>query len=205
MFDTIYSNIISREGYYANIAGDAGGMTYAGIARNIYPNWEGWATVDQAIKANGKDLPRNTKIAALETTVKNFYSQLWVNTLANKIVFDPLADLYFDFMIHSSKGLAEIQKVLVARGAKITINNVPNDSTIKAINADPAPAALHDAILDARKNYLIAVSRIGANAQFLEGWLKRLQSFPRLTAGIGTGIVLAAIVVFFALRYRKLS
>lgn len=40
-----YESMIRNEGGYTlhTVAGDRGGMTYAGIARNFHPNWPGWA------------------------------------------------------------------------------------------------------------------------------------------------------------------
>ena len=43
-----------HEGGYAHLAGDAGGETYRGIARNFHPEWPGWKFIDRV-----KPLPYN--------------------------------------------------------------------------------------------------------------------------------------------------
>ena len=35
-----------NEGGYANNSADTGGETYAGIARNYWPKWQGWKYID---------------------------------------------------------------------------------------------------------------------------------------------------------------
>lgn len=47
-FHTAYGPIKHFEGGWCNVAGDAGGETYAGIARNFFPGWEGWKFIDAA-------------------------------------------------------------------------------------------------------------------------------------------------------------
>lgn len=44
-----FERMIVNEGGYVlhTVAGDRGGMTYAGIARNFHPGWPGWRVIDQ--------------------------------------------------------------------------------------------------------------------------------------------------------------
>lgn len=43
-----YAPVKQWEGGWCNVPGDSGGETYAGIARNFFPTWPGWVTVDAA-------------------------------------------------------------------------------------------------------------------------------------------------------------
>jgi len=47
-FEQCFEKVILLEGGYKlhEVPGDRGGMTYAGIARNIWPNWPGWIKID---------------------------------------------------------------------------------------------------------------------------------------------------------------
>lgn len=47
-FEPVYEKVIRMEGGYTlhEVAGDRGGMTYAGIARNRWPKWSGWGKID---------------------------------------------------------------------------------------------------------------------------------------------------------------
>jgi len=46
-FGPAYDIIRRNEGYYANNPADTGGETYAGIARNLWPQWPGWPIIDE--------------------------------------------------------------------------------------------------------------------------------------------------------------
>lgn len=41
-----YAPLKEFEGGWCNVRGDAGGETYAGIARNFFPDWPGWPVID---------------------------------------------------------------------------------------------------------------------------------------------------------------
>ena len=47
-FEPCFEKVILIEGGYKlhEVQGDRGGMTYAGIARNFWPKWPGWAKID---------------------------------------------------------------------------------------------------------------------------------------------------------------
>ena len=49
-FEIAYALVKKYEGGWCDVEGDAGGETYAGIARNFFPGWPGWAVVDEAKK-----------------------------------------------------------------------------------------------------------------------------------------------------------
>jgi lysozyme family protein len=84
-----YSATCKFEGGYANDKNDTGGETYKGIARNYWPKWAGWKTVD-ASKVNGI-LSANAeakllKDASLNKLVEDFYyKNFWVATGCDQI------------------------------------------------------------------------------------------------------------------------
>lgn len=43
-----YEPVRQYEGGWCDVPGDAGGETYAGIARNFFPDWPGWKVIDEA-------------------------------------------------------------------------------------------------------------------------------------------------------------
>lgn len=47
-FHTSYNPLSKFEGGWCDVPGDAGGETYAGIARNFFADWQGWAFIDAA-------------------------------------------------------------------------------------------------------------------------------------------------------------
>lgn len=197
-FDPIYNQILTHEGYYANREGDQGGMTYAGIARNIHPNWRGWPIVDGVLVFRaGVDLPNNHYIndQLLDQYVRDFYLEIWRKSWAGSIKNQNVAHLYFDFYVHSQKAVREVQQVLNALGINVAIDNIPGNQTISAMNSYADPARLHDAIKDQRIKYLYEVSKYKSNAQFLPGWLARLADFPNLMSTPQKAIVTGGIIV----------
>ena len=52
-FEQAFEKMIRNEGGYLlhKVSGDRGGQTYAGIARNFYPDWDGWDLIDRNIFA----------------------------------------------------------------------------------------------------------------------------------------------------------
>lgn len=199
-FDPIYNKVLNHEGYYANRKGDQGGMTYAGIARNIHGNWQGWPIIDRVIAMRiGADLPNNHYIndPLLDQFVRDFYLELWRKSWAGNITNQNIAHLYFDFFVHSQKAVREVQEVLVTFGLNVALDNIPGPQTIGAINSFADPAILHDAIKEQRIMYLYEIAQYKSNAQFLPGWLARLADFPNLSTpqkAIVTGGIIVGIL-----------
>ena len=210
-FDPIFTQILRHEGYFANLSGDKGGMTYAGIARNFNPSWYGWRIVDSAITKNGGlNLPNNYRIndATLDQYVRDFYLEKWRKSMAGNIRNQQIAHLYFDFYIHSGKAVREVQEVLLRLGHRIAVDNIPGPQTIGAINSHADQAALHDAIKAHRISYLHEISKYGSNANFLPGWLARLADFPALSmpsknTTIVVGSFLALVITGYMLYKKK--
>jgi lysozyme family protein len=90
-----------NEGGYANDPKDRGGETWKGIARNFWPNWEGWAIVDSYKKKNG--FPGNLKNApGLEDMVLKFYRKnFWNPIRGDEIEKQDVADPIYDMAVNS--------------------------------------------------------------------------------------------------------
>lgn len=172
-FDYIFAKVIEHEGYYANVEGDRGGETYMGIARNIHSDWEGWRVIDQYKEVYG-ELKRNERIPGItiQTLVEKFYYEdYWLNNGINLINDFNLKYIIFDWCVNSGTyGAKHVQK-LVGVKADGLIGSI----TAKAIN-DKTPLHLFKIIKHARINYYHAISKNGQNEQFLNGWLKRINS-----------------------------
>lgn len=102
----------ASEGGYANVIGDNGGETYAGISRKFWPKWEGWKIVDRY-----KPLKRNQKInnIVLHDMILDFYKENFWDVLgADDIEDQQTAYKLYDFGVTSgqSRTIQQIQKVL---------------------------------------------------------------------------------------------
>jgi lysozyme family protein len=74
-FITAWQTLDKHEGGYSNHPADRGGETFAGIARRHWPDWPGWAVIDNAKQY--ADFPATLERPALANTLRalvlNFY------------------------------------------------------------------------------------------------------------------------------------
>jgi len=86
-----FEKMIDNEGGYTlhRVEGDRGGATYAGIARNFHPDWEGWPLLD----AGAPDSQLIPHVAA-------FYQQhFWERIRGDFIDSQRVAETLFDFAV----------------------------------------------------------------------------------------------------------
>lgn len=81
-FENVLSHTLGFEGGYANDPADRGGETFRGISRKSWPNWPGWALIDQVkaaglVSASAIDR-RFADDAEMEKMVTDFYrDEFW--------------------------------------------------------------------------------------------------------------------------------
>lgn len=179
-FDELFEGVIRHEGYYANVTGDKGGETYMGIARNLHPDWEGWAVID-VYKSEVGRIKHNAKIEipGLTFLVKEFYRHTFYHKYRiESINHEALQEIIFDWCVNSGYwGSCGVQKVLNRFfDSDLKLDGIIGNQTVAAINACN-PEQLFNAIKAARIHYYEVIARKGENAKFLEGWLRRIESF----------------------------
>lgn len=198
-FTPAYQIVIQNEGGYSNNPADLGGETYAGIARNIWPNWSGWVIVDFEKRTRG--LNTNDKIAGINGKVEEFYRDRWAASRAGEINSQEVANIFFDFFILHSQAVRAMQQVLnESFGYNLAADNIIGSQTLAAINAVD-PAKLHDSYK--AKRMAIHTERVQARpdqALFLKGWLQRTAGFPTLT-GPGSLMIIALLAAAFLTLY----
>lgn len=179
--------ILPNEGGYANIPGDKGGETYAGIARNYHPSWPGWTYIDFVKKTKGV-IKNNTKFPDVQYQVDQFYNDWWNAKRFGEINSQDVANLLFDYNVHSSSlAIKAIQRLV-----NVNPDGVIGPGTLAAINASD-PAKLHEALKAERTTLLTRLSSQPGQEQFREGWLARMAKFP--TLGTTATISLAAVAI----------
>ncbi len=179
-FEKIFNKVIEHEGYYAHVAGDKGGETYMGIARNLHPYWEGWAIVDSIKMKYGGRLMRNFQIQdekLTEMVQAFYYGTFWKGNNIHKMLDENLQYIVFDWCVNSGRnGAKGLQKVLNSTYSKnLVVDGVIGDKTLDAVS-DIDPFELFMAIKEARVAYYHAIADSGQNRKFLAGWLKRINS-----------------------------
>ena len=91
-FAQAFEAMIKDEGGYVlhAVEGDRGGMTYAGIARNMNPDWTGWAYIDR-----GETPPTEA--------VREWYrTNYWLPIAGDSLTSQVVAASIFNFAVNSS-------------------------------------------------------------------------------------------------------
>lgn len=171
-----------NEGGYANNPADTGGETYAGIARNHWPIWEGWNIVDSIkkyLKENRITLNAaniNTaakKSQALTLMISQFYKKnFWDVLKLDQVNDQQLANSVYDFGVNS--GTSRSAKFL-QRSAGVNDDGIIGKQTLHAVNSADRKVIYYD-FNKRRETFYKSIAK-GNQAQFLKSWLSRLKPY----------------------------
>lgn len=139
------------------VPGDRGGMTYAGIARNMNPQWPGWALIDSQC-----DVPAQM--------VRDFYrANYWNPIRGDDIQHQAIAQTIFDFAVNTGKPARTLAQVVVG----VTPDGSFGDKTVAALNAaDPEKFVLSYALAKIAR-YRDIMTRDRTQLKFALGWINR--------------------------------
>lgn len=101
-FNPAYERMIRDEGGYNlhEVEGDTGGQTYAGIARNMHPQWAGWLNIDR----------KETPPAQL---VRDFYRiTFWDDMRGDELFSDRIASSIFNFYVNTGRPAKVLAQVV---------------------------------------------------------------------------------------------
>lgn len=152
--------LINEGGYQlTNVAGDRGGQTYAGIARNAWPKWQGWGYID-----SGDTPPAEA--------VRGFYrAKFWDALRLTEVVDQHVAHNLYDFAVNAGTGTA-------TKLAQIVVGTTPDGKigpkTLSAINATAPDLFVARFSLAKLARYEQIVSRDRSQGKFLLGWVRRV-------------------------------
>lgn len=160
--------ILSFEGGFVNDPADAGGATNKGVTLAT------WRKVGYDKNRDGvidvKDLKLISDEDAISVTLKPHY---WDKIKAGEIKDQSVANILADWAWGSGPGTAAKQ---IQRIVGVTADGVVGPKTIAAINKYE-PKMLFNRIKAERERFFKAcVANRPANAKFLRGWLRRLDS-----------------------------
>jgi lysozyme family protein len=210
--------ILPAEGGYANVVGDKGGETYAGIARNYHPNWPGWTYIDNIKrtpdyqpdrwyfdpKRNGWFIKNNTKFPDVQYQADDFYLDWWNSQRFGEIKSQDVANLLFDYNVNSSSiAIKAIQRIV-----NVPVDGGMGPKTITAINASD-PVKVYTALKAERKAFYDSIVKRDPTQQtFYAGWMNRIASFPDLITPTSIGVVTIglglALLIFFLTQKPKI-
>ncbi len=163
-FGKAFEDMIRDEGGYVlhEVAGDRGGMTYAGIARNFNPSWPGWESLDR-----GGTPPTSM--------VREWYhASYWLPISGDHIIHQAIASSIFNFAVNSS---APQRPAVAIKLAQLVVGATPDGvfgaRTLAAINdADPDKFVMAYALAKIAR-YRDIVTRNKSQSKFLLGWINR--------------------------------
>ena len=155
-----FERMIVNEGGYVlhTVKDDRGGATYAGIARNFHPGWQGWKFIDQ-----GETPPADL--------VRQFYrSNFWAPLRLDEVNAQEVAGNIFDFGVNAGLSTAAKLAQLVAG---TTPDGKIGSKTIAALNAiDPDLFVARYALAKIAR-YRDIATKNRTQQRFLLGWLNR--------------------------------
>jgi lysozyme family protein len=161
-FETAFEKMILNEGGYrlTNIAGDRGGQTYAGIARNFWPKWAGWSYIDSGDMGN----------LQLSYLVREFYKREFWDKVQGDNLQEHIAESIFDFSVNA--GVSTGVKL-----AQLVVSTVPDGRmgpvTVEKLNSIPPAEFILKYALAKIARYAQIVDRDRTQSKFLLGWIRR--------------------------------
>ena len=154
-----FEEMIRDEGGYLlhEVPGDTGGMTYAGIARNMNPQWPGWEFIDSK-----QEVPTQM--------VRDFYrKQFWDDMKGDQINNQRIASAIFNFYVNTGKPAKTLAQVVI--GA--TPDGSFGEKTIAQLNAIDVDKFVMAYALAKIARYRDIVTRNRTQLKFLLGWINR--------------------------------
>lgn len=158
-FESAYERVIRDEGGYVlhTVPGDRGGQTYAGIARNMHPQWAGWAALDAG----------STPSAQL---VRDFYkTNFWDDIQGDALAHQAIAADIFNFYVNTGRPA----KVLAQLVVNVTPDGAFGPRTVQALNAASPEIFVLSYALAKIARYRDIVTRDRSQLKFLLGWINR--------------------------------
>ena len=162
-FGPAFEKMIVDEGGYqlTTLAGDTGGMTYAGIARNPNPHWPGWNLIDHGALNN----------PLLTGMVRSFYkAEFWDRIRGDEITNPIVAENIFNFGVNTGIKVA-IKLAQLIVGA--TPDGAVGDVTLQKLNAIDGEAFRKAYALAKITRYADICNKNRTQSRFLLGWINR--------------------------------
>ena len=162
-FNAAFEKTMLNEGGFklVNVAGDSGGRTYAGIAENYHPDWEGWQIIDSGDMDN----------LMLTQLVKDFYkTKFWDKLKGDEVEKQQIAESVFDFGVNA--GIRTSVK-LSQKVVGVLPDGVVGPKTLKAYNGAEEEEFVLKFALAKVARYAAIVDRDRSQSKFLLGWIKR--------------------------------
>ncbi len=195
-FNEAYKIVLQNEGGYANNPKDKGGETYAGIARNFFPDWEGWRIIDvkKLTTFLRTGIPNNATFSELKSLVDKFYLDRWNLFRLSEIKNQNLATLLFDYIINSGSvtPIKAIQEIV-----GVTVDGKIGTLTIEAINKGNAKEIFSKLLKHRSEHYKNIIAKDPTQKEFEETWNNRLQVFSSFSSNSSIVFLLIILLILW--------
>lgn len=197
-FSTAWKISAKNESGYANVKGDAGGMTYRGISRVYNPQWAGWSLIDMFISLSGE--PKNGftndqwDILANQFYKTNYWDKLKLDDVQNQ---DNANQIYDHSLSGLGRTVSMVKEVLNQKFSQsLGTTTTMDDATVNALNSVSASDFFNEfkkaredffkysanTLSSSDSTYFNLFKRFNSspnssNEQFLNGWLNRVNSY----------------------------
>lgn len=193
-FEIAYAPLKQYEGGWSNNKADRGGETYAGIARNFFPNWQGWKIVDQQKKTVSATASQMTKALAqipeLQKLVSDWYKKEWWDRLGLASMPQKLADEIFEQTVNLGKAGCgkKVQTICNAYNyaspsgtpyfTDLVVDGAIGPKTLNALaillkSKTDTASLVHALNCMQGAHYLELAAKKSSQRQFTVGWMKR--------------------------------
>jgi lysozyme family protein len=150
--------ILAEGGYVLHkVEGDRGGLTFAGISRNNWPDWSGWEAVDRGDQPTAEQ-------------VRSFYRARFWTPLQADAMPQAVATTIYDFAVNAGLRTATI---LAQAVVGTTPDGQVGPKTLEALQAVDPDLFVARYALAKLARYEQIVRRDRSQAKFLLGWLSR--------------------------------
>lgn len=170
-FDLFLPIVLKFEGGYANDPTDPGGETNKGITMAVFR--------ECSHELLGVD-PTSSSLKALTDVQAGiiYKARYWDKMQGDSIRTQELANIVCDFYVNAGTNATKLlQRVVNGMGATVVEDGVIGPATLQALTKLPTEQ-VYRAYKQGRIAYYKTLGR--RFPQFLEGWLKRVNSFPEL-------------------------
>lgn len=184
-FEEAYALTMKTEGGYCNTAGDAGGETYKGVARNFHPSWSGWATIDRYKKNPNFPSILDTDLV-LQNAVKQFYKSSFFDIFRGDDMPKELAIEMFDTGVNMGTGRAikflQVALNLLNRNqtsyqdivADGGYGNMTHSTLMKYLQKEPVGLLVKLINIQQGNHYIEYMTKSPTQEKFARSWLSRV-------------------------------
>lgn len=178
-FQLAYMLVAHNEGGYVNDPKDKGGETVFGLARNYWPGWAGWHTIDHLkdILGVAKAIPAINSNQQLKDSVKAlFKANFWDTLSLDSILNQQIANQAFDSSINT--GVGPTAKMLQMQ-ANVNVDLHIGPKTLVAINYSDPETFYNGFIVLRKRRYDEIIANNPSQEKFRKSWYSRLTPYKK--------------------------